>query len=64
MISNRVSDVWECALPDMGSLAMQRMLGRGMTINCRKVSCSEEEEFGELVGQRDEEQITFSILLS
>lgn len=27
-------------LPDIGSLAMQRMLGRGMTINCCKVSCS------------------------
>lgn len=26
-------------LPDIGSLAMQRTLGRGMTINCCKVSC-------------------------
>ena len=36
----------ECVLPDMGSLAMQRMLGRDMTINCCKVSCSREEEDG------------------
>lgn len=31
-----------CA-PDMGSLAMQRMLGRGMTISCCRVSCGGEE---------------------
>lgn len=33
--------------PDMGSLAMQRMLGRGMTISCCRVSCGGEE--GEVV---------------
>lgn len=38
--------VWECVLPDMGSLAMQRMLGRGMTINCCRVSCSREDGVG------------------
>lgn len=41
---NRVYDVWQCVLPDIGSLAMQRMLGRGITINCCKVSCGGEEE--------------------
>lgn len=46
----RVCDVWVCVLPDNGSLAMQRMLGRGMTINCCKVSCSGEEEVGCIVG--------------
>lgn len=28
-------------VPDIGSLAMQRMSGRGMTISCCNVSCSE-----------------------
>lgn len=62
-----MSDVWECVLPDIGSLAMQRMLGRGMTINCCKVSCSGEGGgvvgWG-LVGQRNKEQIfKFMILI-
>lgn len=36
----------ECVLPDIGSLAMQRMFGSGMTINCCNVSCNREEEMG------------------
>ena len=46
-----VCDVWVCVLPDNGSLAMQRMLGSGMTINCCKVSCSGEEKVGCIVGE-------------
>lgn len=34
-------------LPDNGSLAMQRMLGRGMTISCCRVSFKTEEELQE-----------------
>lgn len=38
---------------------MQRMLGRGMTINCFKFSCNTDKErgFEELEGQREEEEI-------
>lgn len=51
--------VWGGVLPDIGSLAMQRMLGRGMTINCFKFSCNTDNGrgFEGSEGQGEEEEI-------